>query len=96
MRLALPIALLAISLMAAGAYAQQLGAANYTVSYANATVASASAYVESVNQSGYLIFYPNLTQAYAYLNKANAAYNTSPDAAVIYAQEARASAAVQY
>jgi hypothetical protein len=97
MRLTLPIALLAIALVAAGASAQQqLGAANYTVGYANATVASASAYVESVNQSGYLIFYPRLTQAYAYLDNASAIYNKSPDAAVLYAQEARASAQAQY
>ena len=95
MRLLLPTALLAILLMAAGATAQRIGS-NYTVEYANLTLASASAYVDSVNQSAYLIFYPNLTQAYAYLGKAKATYNTSPASSVLYAQEARSSAMAQY
>lgn len=95
MRLLLQIALLAVALTAAGASAQQLGAV-YSKAYANATLAGASAYVSSVNQSGYLVFYPNLTQAYAYLGKAQAAYNSSPAAAVLYADEARSSAEEQY
>jgi hypothetical protein len=95
----LPIAaaLLVIALMAAGASAQQqLGAANYSSKYANATLADATAYVQSVNESGYLIFYPNMTQADAYLAKAAATYNTSPSASVIYSEEAQAAAREQY
>ena len=94
----LPIAaLLAIALMAAGASAQQrLGVANYSSKYANATLANATAYVQSVNESGYLIFYPNMTQADAYLGKAAATCNTSPAASVIYSDEARAAAREQY
>ena len=96
MRLALVIALLATAVVAAGVSAQQLGA-NYTAGYANATLAGASSYIRTVNQSGYLIFYPNLTQAYGYLGKAEAAYNrSSPAEAVLYANEARASAEEQY
>ena len=95
MRLLLQVALLAVALSAAGAFAQQSGS-NYTQGYANATISRASSYVESVNESGYLIFYPNLTQAYVYLNKAQAAYIRSPDQAVAYANEAQASAAQQY
>jgi hypothetical protein len=94
MRLPLQIALLAIALATAVVPAQ-LGA-GYSAAYANATISKVSAYVESVNESGYLAFYPNLTQAYSYLAKAEAAYNKSPDAAVAYANEAQSSAMAQY
>ena len=49
-----------------------------------------------MNQSGYLIFYPNLTQAYGYLDRAEAVRNASPASAVLYAEEAQSSAAAQY
>lgn len=87
--------LLAIALIAASVGAQQLGA-NYTVTGANATISSALAYVNMVNQSGYLVFFPNLTQAYSYLQKAQGVYNSSPAAAVFYANKAVASAQAQY
>ena len=81
MRLLLQVALLSLALASAGVLAQQ-AASGFSAGYANATMARVSAYVESVNESGYLIFYPNLTQAYSYLDKAQAAYNKSPEAAV--------------
>lgn len=45
-----------------------------------------------INQSGYLIFNPNLSQAYAYLNRAQQTINSSPDASVSYSYAAESSA----
>ena len=90
------IPLLAIALLTAAAGAQQFNSTGYTPSSANGIINGAQAYVDMVNQSGYLIFYPNLTQAYGYLNQASGIYNKSPDAAVLYANEAVDSARVQY
>ncbi len=72
------------------------GAGNYAQSSANSTLANATYFVEQVNESAYLIFYPNLTQAYYYLNKSSAALNSSPDTSVAYANLAVSSAKSQY
>ncbi len=69
---------------------------NPTVAYANQTVSNAAYYISQVNESGYLIFYPNLTQSYSYLAKAQSLYNSSPAAAVIYANKATSEAVAQY
>jgi hypothetical protein len=87
---------LAFALLAACAGAQQLNSTSYTPAAANGIINRAQAYVDTVNQSGYLVFSPNLTQAYGYLQNAQGVYNRSPSAAVIYANEAVASAKTQY
>ena len=76
--------------------AQQINNANYTVQQANQTLAQASLYIQNVNESGYLIFTPNLTLAYRYLNMGYAIYNVSPNTAVFYAQQAEQAAQQQY
>ncbi len=53
---------------------------------ANATIAKVKAYVDMLNTSGYLVFSPNLTLAYKYLQMAEKAENTSPERAIAYAQ----------
>ncbi len=63
---------------------------------ANQTLSRAEAYVSLVNESGYLVFYPNLTQAYADLNKSMQLYNNSPGSAVVFANEAVDSARIEY
>jgi len=94
MRSLLPIALLAAALMLFGMNAQRVNA--YTPEQANQIINSTSTYIDSVNQSGYLVFYPNLTQAYSYLDMAEKNYTVSPDRAVSYANNATASAMRQY
>ena len=81
------------ALAAAGAQSQFT---NPTVAYANLTVNNAAYYISQVNESGYLIFYPNLTQAYADLFKAESTYNTSPITAVVYANKAVNEATSEY
>ena len=75
-------------------YVPQIG--NYTVAFANRTIGNATAYVDMVNQSSYLIFAPNLTQAYGYLAKAQVSYNKTPAVSVFYANQAVSSAGAQY
>lgn len=69
---------------------------NPTVQYANQTVSNAAYYLSQVNESGYLIFYPNLTQAYVNLLKAESIYNTSPASAVVLANKAVSEASTEY
>lgn len=76
--------------------AAQISGANYTVAQANATITSAYSYVNSINESGYLIFQPNLNASYSYLSMALKIYNSSPDTAVFYAQQAETLAQQQY
>jgi len=95
------MALLAIALhYAAPALAQQpfptIGSGNYTSSAAKTFIASAYNYVNAINQSGYLIFMPNLTLSYKYLDDAESMYNSSPGTAVIYASKAISAARLSY
>ncbi|MDE1874354.1 MAG: hypothetical protein KGI04_04550 [Candidatus Micrarchaeota archaeon] len=69
---------------------------NPTIAYANETVSNAAYYLSQVNESGYLIFYPNLTQAYSDLFKAESTYNTSPSSAVVFANKAVDEANTEY
>ena len=85
---------LLLLLFAAAAHAQQVS--NYSAAYADQIIAQSLSYVNAVNQSGYIIFYPNLTQAYSYIAKAQKIYLTSPGSAVLYANEAAASANGEY
>ncbi|MCL4365491.1 hypothetical protein M1590_04170 [Candidatus Marsarchaeota archaeon] len=76
--------------------AQSIGIAGYTSVQANATINSTANYINSINESGFLLFQPNLTNSYAYLNLAIKLRNSSPNTAVLYAQEARSAAEQQY
>jgi len=53
------------------------------------------AYIETVNQSNYLVFYPNLQQAYSYARMANSTFSGDPVQAYALLLDARESAAVQ-
>ncbi len=97
MLLALPLAAVFL-FQAAGAAGQ--AAAPY-ISYRNVTVtnsviAQAISYVNTVNESGYLIFTPNLTSAYAYLNLSVETFNTVPANAINDAMLARQGAREAY
>jgi hypothetical protein len=72
----------------------QIGVASRQM--ANETLNMASNYVELVNESGYLLFYPNLTQAYADLASAERLFNTSPAGSVAFANKAVSDAKTQY
>ena len=52
-------------------------------------------YIQQVNQSAYLVFYPNLTQAYLYLNQAKNASGKSPSYAQLLLTKASESAEQQ-
>lgn len=67
-----------------------------SVFYANQTLQQARSVVAQVNESGYLLFYPNLTSAYADLSKAQQFYNTSPQSSVYYSQQAISKAQAEY
>ncbi len=67
----------------------QVSNSNFSIQDANKTIASTYDYVSIINASGYLIFAPNLTLAYAYLNKSMSLYKTSPASAIFYAGKAR-------
>jgi hypothetical protein len=86
---------LSLSFAAAPAWAQS-SFNSTTASYANETISNAAYYIETVNESSYLVFYPNLTQAYADLFKAESIYNTSPAVAVVYANKAIKEASDEY
>ncbi len=93
------LALVLFSLLSYGVTSAQqpsIGAPNYTVAEANATIANVSKYISTLNISSYLIFTPDLKSAYAYLSKAKSTYKTSPSAAVSYALQAEASARQAY
>jgi hypothetical protein len=72
----------------------QIGAT--TKQTANQTLNTANSTLELVNESGYLIFYPNLTQAYADLSKAQSLYNTSPSGTIVFADKAMNEANAEY
>jgi hypothetical protein len=76
--------------------AQSAGQSHYTAAQANQTLSNATAYVSIINESGYLVFYPNLAQAYSYLNESRQALNSSPSNSIVYADLALASAKSSY
>jgi len=92
------LAFLVLSVIPVFSYAQSEPVNISTVDkvYANKTISEAQQYIDKINESAYLIFAPNLTQAYEYLSKAEKAYNTSPEEAVLYAKEAMRAAATNY
>jgi predicted PurR-regulated permease PerM len=59
------------------------------------TINSTATYINTVNQSGYLVFYPNLVQAYGYLNQAKNQSQTNPQYAYLLLAKARSSAQSQ-
>jgi hypothetical protein len=78
------------------ASAQNVTIPVYNSTTANETINSTINYVNTINMSGYLIFSPNLTQAYSYLNKSISIEKTSPTSAVAYANLASKSAYYAY
>ncbi len=98
MRSAFPfiLALLLLSLAFAMVLAETISLPSYNASEANMTIKNATLYISSINESGYFIFYPNLTESYAYLAKARLLYKDSPSSAVFYANKAEASAYSAY
>ncbi len=83
-------------LLTAPAYGAGISPQGYNALQANLTIQNVSSYVAMVNESSYLIFSPNLTQAYLYLGKAQQVYTTSPSTAVEYADLAKQSAGSAY
>ena len=61
----------------------------------NASINSTAAYINTVNQSGYLVFYPQLAQAYNYLNLAKNISAKNASAAYSLLAMARSSAQSQ-
>ncbi len=88
--------MLALPTVSTVLHAQSISSPNYTAEDANISIHQAEQYVNSINQSGYLIFYPNLSQAYSYINTAKRVYLDSPSSAVLYAEKAKASAKAAY
>ena len=62
---------------------------SYTPEQARQIINETANYINLINESGYLIFYPSLSEAYAYMNNATKFYNSSPDLAVSYALKAK-------
>lgn len=73
--------------------AQSVNQSNFTSRQANLTVENATNYVAMINESSYLVFSPNLAQAYSYLNMAS---HSPPSSAVLYARLAVRSAQNAY
>ena len=73
-----------------------INATAYNSTEALAIINQSLAYVNEINQSSYLIFFPNLKSAYAYLGKAKEIYNKTPDIAVVYAYKADEIARYEY
>lgn len=96
MRLCSVLYILALITLLGTAYCESITAANYTYAQANGIIANATNYVNLINSSSYLIFNPNLTMSYLYLNQATSIYQSSPSAAVAYAYKAQSSAKGQY
>lgn len=61
----------------------------------NQSINSTGNYIESVNQSGYLVFYPNLTQSYKYFYEAKNVSKTNPILAMQLLSQASQSATNQ-
>lgn len=60
-----------------------------------AAINSTRSYVDKVNQSAYLVFYPNLTAAYGYINDAANVSHTNPAYAYALLGKAMSSAEQQ-
>lgn len=93
-RHALPI--IAALLFLSSVHATQISSQNYTTAQADSYIYNASQYLQTVNESGYLIFTPNLGQAYGYLASAKRLNISNPSASVYYASEAYSSAEMEY
>jgi len=95
MRLTYPaicMALFAMLSLYGTAYSQQAAINSTNI---NASINATAAYINKVNQSGYLIFYPNLQQAYRYLGLARNISPANASAAYYLLTQARQSAASQ-
>ncbi len=74
-------------------------AANAQSTYGNMSLGesinSTASYINTINQSSYLIFYPNLTWAYKYLNLARNESHTNATYSYLLLEKANASAEIQ-
>jgi hypothetical protein len=91
----LAILLISLSFMASVSGAQVIGS-NSTKAFANTIINNTITIIEAVNESSYLIFSPNLTRAYADLNRSMLVYNVSPEASIVLANRAANDALTQY
>ncbi|MDE1851900.1 MAG: hypothetical protein KGH69_04410 [Candidatus Micrarchaeota archaeon] len=78
------------------AFSETISAQNYSSAQANLTISNVSSYITMVNSSAYLIFQPNMTVAYSYLNKSKSIVVTSPNQAVVYANLALGAGKAEY
>lgn len=83
-------------LLFSSVYADQVSTLNATQQLANSTVANVTAYVSLVNQSAYLVFWPNLANAYSNLSAARLYIQSSPVSAIVDADKARYAAGLAY
>ncbi|MDE1823107.1 MAG: hypothetical protein KGI00_01355 [Candidatus Micrarchaeota archaeon] len=88
--------ILFITLIPSAAFAESIGAQHYSPAQANAIISNVSSYLRMVNSSAYLVFEPNLTLAYSYLNKSEAISGVAPDQAVSYADKAFEAGKAEY
>jgi hypothetical protein len=95
-RIALIFALLFLFAAPFSLFASSMSLQNHTVAEANLSISNTSAYLNTVNESSYLIFAPDLKQAYSYLDEANYLRNKSPDSAILYSNLATAAARNAY
>ncbi len=64
--------------------------------YALQLLNESQSYVDAINQSGYLLFYPNLTKAYNDLNMSRNYLNNSINSSIYYANLAKSDANSEY
>lgn len=74
------------------AQAQNTSISNISI---NKSINDTASYINSVNQSGYLIFYPNMTGAYNYLQLARNESSINPQYSYLLLSKARGSASEQ-
>lgn len=68
----------------------------YQAATMNQEINSTQSYLQMVNESSYLLFSPNMTNAYIYLDRAINISTSNPQAAQLLLTQARASAKAQY
>ncbi|MGC8670112.1 MAG: hypothetical protein ACP5TL_03105 [Candidatus Micrarchaeia archaeon] len=83
-----------LALFASTCFFISYAGANVTGSL-NSSINSTKEFITLVNQSAYLIFYPNLTAAYSYLNKAENMSTKDPQNASSLLAKARSNAEEQ-
>ncbi len=99
MRMAMLLTAVMLALISTGIHAS-VATPHATLMQNNSSVSAVinqtAAYINTVNQSGYLIFYPNLTSSYSFLNKSKQAYGNNLSESMFYANRAKSSAEDAY